>query len=1111
MNSRESSTQGPDRFRKGAAVSRGVRSVNPAGFAYEDTVSTRWFRGIVLVLAGVLAATGAYLASLRVIERFGDTVYTNRQSMWVFLGHLAVGFLILPPLVRFFADAARSETEPRSTVAKCVLFVSALAVVASGVALCQFHGLPRLPEGTRERLVFYLAHVIAPLPLAVAYAAWRRRVSGVHWHWGGLWLAGTTVLVAGALALHARHPQPWNTPGSELTRTAFEPSKTRTVDGMPIPAESLMSDEYCRRCHEDTYQDWFHSVHHFSSFNNPVYRFSVRETREVGLARDGDVRASRWCAGCHDPVPFLAGQWDDPNYDDRTNPTASAGITCTACHAITHVNSTIGNGAYTIESPQHYPLALSEHPALQWVSDQVLKARPDFHKKSMLKDLHRSPEFCSTCHKVSLPMALNHYREFLRGQNHYDTFLLSGASGHGARGFYYPDVARTTCNDCHMPLRRSGNDHGGRDFDGSGIAKLHSHLAPGANTGVPWLVSETKEDAETAESLRGAVQAHTDFLRGQNEWSMKPALRIDLFGIKERASIDAPLIAPLRPNLPVLAPGKEYLIEVVIRTLAIGHLFTDGTADSNEVWVELTAKSGDRVLGQSGGLSGPGDSGEVDRWGHFVKALVLDRNGNRINRHNPQDIFVAVYNHQIPPGAAQVVHYALDVPADVSGPIEVHVRLRYRKFDHEYTSYVAIQDHPEFLPMLREAESIPDLLNRRPDAVAKILDTRLDRVSTLPIVDLCEDRVILPVAGIAHSVPEQASPIRPAWERWNDYGIGCYLEGGVGAKQGELRQAEEAFKTIRNDPDKEAHAHALTNLARVYLDEGRLSDAAAVLNEAGRLDPPAPWWTVAWLTGSVNAETGHFEEAVRCFEQIIDPDNQVRERRFDFTKDYVIINQLAATLFKLAQQQSDEAARDDYLHQAIRRYDATLRLDPEDLLANYGLSQCFARLGGVGDLPDADKEERVGAEDLLTFARRLADPGATDEERLGAASRLFRGIEPFNASRADPHHPKFEVWKELVRICRPASGIDTGDADAPLPKETHRRAAAAVLSLVYRHIHEVLKPDEIARDRTVRLYREKNPAADHAAEAIVIYDLNRNEAVNAEQARSGLHDVKDVP
>ena len=78
-------------------------------------------------------------------------------------------------------------------------------------------------------------------------------------------------------------------------------------------------------------------------------------------------------------------------------------------------------------------------------------------------------------------------------------------------------------------------------------------------------------------------------------------MRIDLFGIKEGATIDGKL-TQLRPALPALKPGQTYLVEVVVRTLGLGHPFTQGTADSNEVWVDMEARSGKRSLGRSGGM-----------------------------------------------------------------------------------------------------------------------------------------------------------------------------------------------------------------------------------------------------------------------------------------------------------------------------------------------------------------------------------------------------------------------------------------------------------------------------------------------------------------------------
>ena len=117
------------------------------------------------------------------------------------------------------------------------------------------------------------------------------------------------------------------------------------------------------------------------------------------------------------------------------------------------------------------------------VSKQLIKAKPAFHKATFLKPVHRTAEFCSTCHKVHIPGALNDYKEFLRGQNHYDSFILSGVSGRGARSFYYPPKAEGRCAETrHMPLRTSG-DFGAQPFDDSGALQIHDHAFIAANTG----------------------------------------------------------------------------------------------------------------------------------------------------------------------------------------------------------------------------------------------------------------------------------------------------------------------------------------------------------------------------------------------------------------------------------------------------------------------------------------------------------------------------------------------------------------------------------------------------------------------------------------------------
>jgi tetratricopeptide (TPR) repeat protein len=1008
----------------------------------------------IFLATAVLGISGVYLLGVRLLEWWSaPRTYTNPFTLWMFLIHVLLGVLIALPFIAFGTYhylTARTRRNRRAIRLGILLFLSGLLVVFTGLALIQLEGMPQLPTGSVTRWVVWGLHAGLPLAAVGLYVLHRKAGPRIRWRYGYAWGGAVAAFVPVMLVLHAQDPRKWGQAGPAEGLKYFEPSLARTSDGKFIRAETLMMDEYCRKCHPDIYNDHFHSAHRFSSFNNPPYLFSVRETRKVGLERDRTVKSSRWCAGCHDVVPFFSGAFDDPKFDDVNHPTAQAGITCTACHAITHVNSPMGNADYTIEEPLHYPFAYSNNALLQWLNNQLVKAKPDFHKKTFLKPLHKDPKFCSTCHKVSIPVELNHYKEFLRGQNHYDTHLLSGVSGSNARAFYYPPKAKANCSDCHMPPKAS-NDFGSKDLDGSGVRSVHNHLFPGANTGLPWLLSLDPKHAKHADGFRKAADAHADFLRGTAPDGSDRKLRIDLFGIKTGDSIHDPLIAPLRSKLPALKPGGKYLVEVVIRTVNMGHPFTQGTVDSNEVWADFTARAGGRVIARSGALKGKDDTGPLDEWAHRVNLLMLDREGRRINRRNPQDIFTPLYNHQIPPGAAQVVHYLLEVPKDVRDPVELSVRLRYRKFDFEYMSLVHGGD---------------------------------SKVPKLPVVDLCSDRVVLPVEGSDAKVPAQTSPIQPAWQRWNDYGIGCLLEGGPEEKKGELRQAEEAFGVlVAPGAPEAAHAHGYVNLARVYVAEGRLAEAVKVLNKARAARPPAPWWTVAWFNGLVNAENARdargFDRAIADFERILDPDNQPHQRGFDFTRDYVVINQLGQTLFKRSQFETSAARRDAFLRKAIARYESTLEFDPEDLDAHYGLTQCYRTLGlGLKAAPPAG-EESTRAEALEALAGKLLDARAGREERLEAATRLGKAITQLGREKTAVKNQKRPRLDALVAKVRP---FFERERDPDL-----RAAAAAVLGHLHRELHAIYRPDELATGRATARYRQKHPAANHAAEAIVIY------------------------
>ena len=713
--------------------------------------------GVVFLLFSLLVVNSVYLSAITFLEQTSNKIYQDYFYLLMFLVHLALGLALTVPVIIFaIGHMRRAWSSPNRYAIRAgiALFTGLMLVLLTGLLLTRFSFLEVNDPHIRQ--ISYWIHVISPFAVAWLFVLHRLAGPPIRWRGAVRWsfaAAGfATVMILVQVGIRT-----WGGPESV---TKFPPSLAVIEGGETIPPDHLMTDEECKECHADIAASHETSMHRFSSFTNPAYKFSVKETREVVYTRDGSMRASRFCAGCHDPVPLFSGRFDDPSYDMDNDPTASAGITCVTCHAITKLNSVRGNGDYTIVDPPSYPFAYSKSALLKSINHQLIRAKPEFHKKTLLQPFHRSAEFCSLCHKVHIPQEVNNYR-WLRGQDHYDSFLLSGVSGHRIDSFYYPEHAVARCSNCHMALKPS-DDPAARDFDDSGTRSVHLHQFPGANTAIAQLLNLPDHVME-AEQKR-----------------LRDVTRIDIFGIKEGGTIEGELHAPLRPALPELVPGKRYLVEIVLRTTGVGHLLTQGTSDSNELWVDVTATAGDRVIGRSGSRN---ETGEVDPWSYFVNAYVLDKDGNRIDRRNAQDIFVALYNHQIPPGATAVVHYLLQVPANVRGPVRIEASLNYRKFDTTYLRYM------------------------QGDAFLR---------NDLPVTTMATDAIELPVAGHMTGTTAQ-SPAIEAATRWNDYGIALLLEGGDNAK-GELRQAEEAFKQVESFQN----ANGPLNLARVYFSEGRL-------------------------------------------------------------------------------------------------------------------------------------------------------------------------------------------------------------------------------------------------------------------------------------------------
>src|SRR5581483_9037481 len=163
-------------------------------------------------------------------------------------------------------------------------------------------------------------------------------------------------------------------------RGSFFPSSAQVYGNQKIPSKFFMESDSCKRCHEDIYNQWYSSAHHFSSFNNQWYRKSIEYMQDtIG------TKPSKWCGGCHDPAVLYAGLMDTPIKQIVHRPEAQAGLGCMMCHSIANVKSTMGQWDFYLEYPKLHELAATRNPVARALHDFLVKLNPEPHRRVFLK------------------------------------------------------------------------------------------------------------------------------------------------------------------------------------------------------------------------------------------------------------------------------------------------------------------------------------------------------------------------------------------------------------------------------------------------------------------------------------------------------------------------------------------------------------------------------------------------------------------------------------------------------------------------------------------------------------------------------------------------------
>ena len=553
--------------------------------------------------------------------------------------------------------------------------------------------------------------------------------------------------------------------------------------------ETSIGSETCKRCHQDIVAQWETSAHRFASFNNPFYEASILDLRNnhktsnrwvdehIELFPKSGNQAgmikSKFCGACHDPAILLTGKMD--HVIDRNRPEAQAGLTCLACHTIDKIHNPTGNGNYNIADQQEDPYLFADADSGSlgaFLHDAAMKAKPEVHKRRMQKPFFSTAEYCATCHKVSISEQINNYR-WLRGQDEYDNWHDSGVSLNASRTFYLPGFKRV-CQDCHMPPESAPlGDLAAKN----GVVKSHRFLA--VNTARPFLRGVTA----TIKRIESFLQIGK--------------LHVDIFAIK---SAKKSYFAP--ETIPAFNGGEKITVDVVVRNQGVGHTFPGGTNDSNEGWLELSIfGENNNLLTRNGALD---ENKYLDPEAHMYKVLLVDINGNEIDKRNAQDIHTTVFSNIIGPGTSDIAHYTFEIPEKFSGKtLTIKARLLWRKFNRTYTEFV-YKNNPEGF---KRFSDIPDL----------------------PVTEIAHDHIIIQISPVKdEAVTEKMKAnTAPQWMRYNDYGIGLLLEG-------DTRGARAAFEKV--EILNPSSIEGSLNLAKTYIQDGNIDKAYLFLKKCEEIE-----------------------------------------------------------------------------------------------------------------------------------------------------------------------------------------------------------------------------------------------------------------------------------
>ena len=410
------------------------------------------------------------------------------------------------------------------------------------------------------------------------------------------------------------------TPAAEPGSSPFAPSQLATSSGGLADPGIFESAEDCGACHVTQFEAWNGSLHSRAHHDSIYLAFAELARKEGGEG------LYVFCSSCHAPGAVVTGEIPGGE-GHETSFLTDEGVTCDACHRASEVKTIHAGGGANAS------LVIDEGEIRYGpITDPVDEATHE----SAYREVFTESRFCSGCH------TLLHPHNGLVIENTYAEWAASPLAKAGV-----------DCQDCHMrtveqamavAATRRPLPVPGAAYDGGEIRdNVYAH----------WFVGANSNEEET-----GSGSTHAEMARKR----LRSAARLKV----------------LAPDT-VAARDQDLPLVVEVSNTGAGHAIPTSITELRQVWLEVrVADAGGRTIFHSGAVA---ENGQVDPEAVMYHAVLVDKDGNVT--YLPWRAERMLKEKLIPAGETVRERYTVPMSADVAGPLDVQVRLRYRSAPQE--------------------------------------------------------------------------------------------------------------------------------------------------------------------------------------------------------------------------------------------------------------------------------------------------------------------------------------------------------------------------------------------------------------------------------------------